>query len=246
MPKLKHYIEFQNVLLNYHMSERAKSVLEGLQLVLLVAPTSTGRNTIINRLVEQKDYYFVVSDTTREPQVRDGALEENGVQYFFRSEEDMLKDLKAGEFLEAELHHEQQVSGISIRELERAKTLNKVAITDVGVEGADNLINTNSKTLAVFLIPPSFDAWQDRIAKRGYMSPQELENRLSSADKEFTSALQKNYYKLVINEDINQAAEIIDSIVKGGHNPHQDRGRELIHRIQLQLQDKLGSIKHGR
>jgi guanylate kinase len=89
---LKHYQEFKDVLATYMMSERAKKALEGLQLILLVAPTSTGRNTVIHELQKQKgeEYHFIVSDTTRAPQVRDGKLEENGVIYFFRTEEEML------------------------------------------------------------------------------------------------------------------------------------------------------------
>jgi guanylate kinase len=75
------------------MSERAKKALEGLNLVLLVAPTSTGRNTVIRELVSKHNYQFIISDTTRPPQYRDGRTEENGVEYFFRSEDDMLADL---------------------------------------------------------------------------------------------------------------------------------------------------------
>src|SRR5687768_16147074 len=98
---LKHRQKFKQVLANYQISERARRALEGLDLVLMVAPTSTGRNTIINKLLETGGYYFIVSDTTRPPQVRDGKLEEDGLNYFFRSEEDILEDLEAGEFLEA-------------------------------------------------------------------------------------------------------------------------------------------------
>src|SRR5438105_2867014 len=95
---LKHHQEFQEVLKNYHVSERAKKALEGLKLVLLVAPTSTGRNTAIQELIKNHNYHFIVSDTTRPPQIRDGQLEKNGVNYFFRTEEEMLEELRAGEF----------------------------------------------------------------------------------------------------------------------------------------------------
>jgi hypothetical protein len=44
---IKHYQQFKGVLKDYQMSERAKNALNGLKLILLVAPTSTGRNTVI-------------------------------------------------------------------------------------------------------------------------------------------------------------------------------------------------------
>lgn len=238
---LKHYQEFKEALTNYHISERAKNALQDLKLVLLVAPTSTGRNTVITELVKTKGYYFIVSDTTRPPQIRDGKLEENGVNYFFRTEEEMLADIKAGEFLEAELIHDQQVSGISIRELEKAKNLHKVAITDIETAGADNVMRAKPDTKIIFLLPPSFEEWQDRIASRGRMSEHELRNRLRSAAHEFEAALAHNYYHYVIAENVQQSASLIEAIAQNKPNPHQGRGVGLIHQLQDHLQQKLSS-----
>lgn len=239
---LSKYNEFKSVLATYHMSERAKSALEGLHLVLLVAPSSTGRNTVIHHLVEKFNYYFVISDTTRKPQVRDGKLEENGVNYFFRSEEDMLRDLEAGEFLEAALIHEQQVSGISIRELEKAKDLNRVAITDIEHIGADNVMKVSNKAKAIFLLPPSFEEWQRRIQSRGHMSPHEFKNRLNSAVKELDAAKQHRYFHYVITEHVGQSAAIIDAIAHDGLNPHQGRGEHLVHQLEYDLKQKLETM----
>ena len=43
------------------------------------------------------------SATTREPRENNGILEQNGREYFFRDETEMLADIKAGNFLEAEV-----------------------------------------------------------------------------------------------------------------------------------------------
>lgn len=239
---LKHYDKFKQVLNDYKMSVRAQSVLQGLSFVLLVAPTSTGRNTVIKELIDSKNYYFVVSDTTRPPQVRDGKLEENGLQYFFRTEAEMLADLKAGEFLEAAIIHEQQVSGISVRELERAKLLNKTAITDIEVVGTDNVMKATKSAKAIFLIPPSFEQWQERIMSRGNMEAQMYKNRLTSAQKEFQAALEYDYYHYVITENVEHSAQLIDDIVHNQPNPHQERGRKLIETIQEELATKLQTL----
>jgi guanylate kinase len=241
---LKHYHEFKGLLQLYHMSERAQEALSGLRLILLVAPTSTGRNTVIKELLKQRgsEYYFIVSDTTRAPQIRDGKLEQDGINYFFRSEEDMLKDLQAGEFLEAALIHEQQVSGISVRELEKAKNLNKIAITDIEVKGADSVMRVKPDAKAVFLLPPSFEEWQDRMEMRGNMSEYELRNRLKSAAVELEAALAHDYYHFVIAEDVGQSAAIIDAIANNKSNPHQDRGEQIIHQLQHKLKQKLDSL----
>jgi guanylate kinase len=239
---LKHHQEFEEALKNYHISDRAKKALEGLKLVIMVAPTSTGRNTIIRYLVDNKNYYFIISDTTRPPQVRDGKMEENGVNYFFRSEGEMLADIKAGEFLEAAIIHQQQASGISIRELEKAKGLNKVAITDVEAVGADNIMRINPNAKAIFLVPPSFEEWQKRLVSRGTMNEHEIKNRLMSASKELEAALRYDYYHFIVAEDLKQTALIVDAIVNDEPNPHQGRGAELIKRVQYDLGQKLQSM----
>jgi guanylate kinase len=239
---LKYHKEFKEALGKYNISGRAQEALKGLHLVLLVAPSSTGRNTVIRKLLESPDYYFIISDTTRAPQLRDGQMEKSGEHYFFRSEEEMLVDIKAGEFLEAALIHEQQVSGISVRELEKAKALNKIAITDIEITGADNVMRVNPDTKVMFLIPPSFEEWQSRITGRGHMSEREMKNRLTSAVKEFDAALHHSYYNFVIADNVGQAAELIDAIARGKYNTHQGRGVSLIHHLQDSLQQKLSTI----
>jgi guanylate kinase len=236
---LKHYDEFKQVLKNYQVSQRAMTALADLRFVAMVAPTSTGRNTVINKLMESGDYYFIVSDTTRPPQLRDGVMEQNGGTYFFRSEEDILADLQRGEFLEAAIIHEQQVSGISIRELEKAKSMNKIAITDMEVVGADTVDRVKPDATIIFLVPPSFEEWQRRIVSRGGMSEREIENRLRSADKEIKAALSHSYYNFVIAEDVERTTSLIDTIAKGGKNPEQDKAQTLAKQIHEQLQQKL-------
>jgi guanylate kinase len=233
--ELRLYQEFKHVIDGYRISERAEKALKGLKIVLTVAATTTGRNTILNHLLVNKEYYFIVSDTTRPPQFRDGKMEENGINYFFRSEEEMLADLKVGEFLEVALIHNQQVSGISIRELEKAKKLNRIAITDIEIVGADNVMRADAQAMAIFLVPPSFEEWRRRIESRGNMSQQEVKNRLTSATKEFQAALSHDYYHFVIAENVPQSATIIDSIAHGGVNPHQDRGRTLVQQLYQRL-----------
>ena len=194
------------------MSERARKALEGLQLVLMVAPSSTGRNTMIRELLKADKYYFIVSDTTRQPQVRDGKTEENGLQYFFRREKDILNDLQKGEFLEAAIIHEQQVSGISIRELEKAKSQNNIAITDIEIVGAHKVVQNKSDAVAIFLVPPSFEEWQKRMNRRGEMSLQEVKNRLAGAKKELKVALSHDYYQFVVADDLARTVPLVNKI----------------------------------
>ncbi|HZP55249.1 MAG TPA: hypothetical protein VFB03_00550 [Candidatus Saccharimonadales bacterium] len=240
---LRHYLDFKNVLENYKVSDRAKSALEGLKVVLLLAPTSTGRNTIIQDLLQSGKYYYLVSDTTRKPRVNDGVPEVNGREYWFRTEEEFLEDLKKGEYLEAELIHDQQVSGISIRELEKARQENKVAITDIDIEGVHNVLRTKEDAIVVMLLPPSFEEWMRRISSRGKMQDEELKRRLQTAKRIFEDGLKQDYYHFVIAGDIKQSALTIDAITEGKLNPQEGQTHGIIERLQYDLDQKLEAMR---
>lgn len=241
-PALNHYQEFKSILDNYQISGRALAAIKDLKLVVLLGPSSGGRNTIIRQQVGTGRYYHIVSDTTRPPRVNDGIMEKDGVDYYFRTEEEMLADIKAGEFLEAEIIHGQQVSGISIRELEKAKLMDKIAINDIDLGGVHNVMKAKPNTCAVMIVPPSFEEWQSRLAGRGVMSPDEYKRRLQTAERIFEDGLKQNYYQYVISENVSQSSAIIDAIVEGESNPHQERGSRVLENLLSSLRARLSEI----
>jgi guanylate kinase len=214
MNELRHLAEFKQLLASYKPSPESIHALSQTRLVLLVAPTSSGRNTIIREVMRTGDYYFIVSDTTRQPRVNDGVLEQSGVEYWFRDETEVLNDIRAGKYLEAAVIHEQQVSGISIRELQTATDQEKIAITDAEIDGVDHAISYKPDTLAIFVLPPNFEEWQRRLKHRGEMSPVEYRRRMESAAKEYAAALEHDYYMFVVNDSVEAAATQINELAK--------------------------------
>lgn len=233
MNKLEYLEEFQAALKNYQISKSGKELLSEINLVLLVAPTSSGRNTIIRELVKSGHYHYIVSDTTRKPRINDGVQEQNGVEYWFRQENEVLSDIKAGKFLEAAVIHQQQVSGISLREIEITKQKHQIAVTDVEIAGVHNIMSEKPDTIAIFVVPPSFSEWQKRIIGRGHMDPAELKRRLKSAVDEFKHAMDQPYYHFVVNDNLADAVVEIDTLVKniGMNTPDNSRGREVVKAI---------------
>lgn len=234
MATLQYLDSFQSILSDYQVSPSAKQTLQGLHLVLLVAPTSSGRNTIINQLTDTGDYYYVVSDTTRKPRVNNNVSEQDGVEYWFRSEADVLQDLKKGLFLEAAIIHDQQVSGISIRELEKAQVSDKVAITDIEIVGVDSVLATKPDTTIIFIVPPNFEQWHARLEERGKMNQAELRRRMQSASSEFRHALtHESQYYFVINDRLDDAVEHIHQIVfEHQKDPnYQEAAKQLIEQL---------------
>jgi guanylate kinase len=243
-PHLEHREAFKAILQNYQMSSRARQALQQVKLVLLLGACASGRNTVIDYLTKTGDYHFIVSDTTRPPRANNGVMEQSGREYWFRSEEEVLEDLRNGEFLEAELIHDQQVSGISIRELEKADTDNKIAINEVDLGGFDEVLQSKPDTVGIILLPPSFAEWQRRLSSRGKMAPAELKNRTETAARIFTKAVEDERVAIVVNDTILQAAHQVDHIAREGvdKTDRQRKGRALAAELLAETQDLLQSL----
>jgi len=235
---LTHKADFEAILRNYAPSETSRSVLASIPLTILLGVSGAGRNTIINHLVNSGNYHFIVSDTTRPPKLRDGHLEQDGVQYNFRSEEEILAGLKAGEYLEAELIHDQQVSGISIRELQKAAASNKVPINEVDVGGTKAIYLAKPDTVFFFIIPPTYNEWMYRLKGREVMSEGELENRLHTALNVLREGLANPNFHFVVNDSSNASAHHIDQVVRHGHKDEQadSVARHTAHKILQALE----------
>jgi guanylate kinase len=241
MNQLLHIDEFRDILSHYRLSDEAKAVLQDLRLVLMVGPTSSGRNTIIRELVKTGHYHFIVSDTTRKPRSNDGVMEQSGVEYWFRSEEEMLADLRQGMFLEAAIIHNQQVSGMSIRELAKARETHKIAIDEVEIAGAGNTYIAKPDTIIIFSVPPGFDTWMQRLQNRGKLPNDEIQRRLESACEEFEAALTHEYYHFVINDKIDETVATIEAMAQRGEfNAEQERvAREMVKDLYRKTKDYL-------
>ncbi len=237
MDELKHLAEFKQVLAHYQISDSSQKLLDQVAFVPLVGIASSGRNTIIRELVKTGKYHYIVSDTTRPPRSNDGVIERDGVEYWFRSEEDVLKDLRAGSFLEAAVIHNQQVSGISLRELERAADAHQIAISDMEVQGVHNLIRSGASIVPIFILSPGYDEWQRRLRVRGKMTDKEVKNRMHSARKELAFALQQDYYHFIVNDDLATAVYVVDKIASGHESAkHATEARQIAQDILNHLQ----------
>lgn len=234
-PHLEHRAEFETLLGTYKPSPQTISILTQTPLVTLTAPTATGRNTIINKLLTTGRYHFLISDTTRPPRANNGVMEQNGREYFFRTEQDMLHDIQAGAFVEAEVIHAQQVSGTSARELERAHKEGKIAIADVDIEGGIHLSQLKANAVTICLLPPNFNEWIARIKGRETIEPLNLYRRLRQATKVITLALEHPQFVFVVNDKLDDAIRAVDTLAATGHHDkaHEQQARETAKQLYI-------------
>jgi guanylate kinase len=84
MNRLKNQID------QYQMSTKSLEILNSTDVVMMVSITGGGKNTVIEELLKTNKFHYVVSHTTRKPRENNGQLEENGINYWFLDEQQML------------------------------------------------------------------------------------------------------------------------------------------------------------
>jgi guanylate kinase len=239
MNELIHREEFRSILRDYKVSSHAQTILSKTKLLLLAGVTSSGRNTVLGELLKSGKYHYITSNTTRKPRLNHGRIEQNGEEYWFTSEEEFLDGLRKGEYVEAAIIHDQQVSGISIDEIEIASKEGKIAATDIEIVGVASIVDSKPDTVSVFMIPPNFQTWLERINGRGHMAELELRRRLNSAVKEINEALSRKYFVIVVNDEFHKTAKIIDNIFE--NTPDQEQPRVLAKKLLLDTQKFLNN-----
>lgn len=246
MTQLVHEAEFRRILSRYHPSDEVRRVLSAIRLLLFVAPTATGRDTIIHELLKSGHYFPLVTDTTRQPRINNGVPEQQGREYWFRTEAEMLDNLTKGTLAGAAIIHDQQVSGISLNQLVAAQIDGKIAVTDIDIVGAMDIHRLEPDTLAIFMVPLSFDIWMERLHSRGHLPPAEVERRMESAQRELGAALSCDYFNFILNDTLEgTTAEIERLVMMGVYDPFKERVvREIAEKLYEDVSSYLGSHGH--
>ena len=66
-----------------------------------------------------------------------------------------------------------------------------------------------------FLVPPSKEALINRLKSRGTECADELQERIDKAEKEYLLAYKYDY--IVVNDEVNNAADRIMAIIRAEH-----------------------------
>lgn len=184
------------------------------KLIVIVAPSGTGKSTMIKRL--KLDYPSIVesvSYTTRP--LRPGEID--GLSYFFISREDFILKRDNNEFLEwAEVHG--NFYGTSKEFVEQCLRAGKHVLFDLDVQGTDSMkLHFGSIANVIFISPPSVEELEKRLRHRGTENTQVINLRLTNARKELLR--KEDFDFLIYNDDIENAyarlREITQKILHG-------------------------------
>jgi guanylate kinase len=184
------------------------------KLIVIVAPSGTGKSTMIKRLkVDFPTIVESVSYTTR-PQ-RPGEV--HGLSYFFISREEFIAKRDNNDFLEwAEVHG--NFYGTSKEFVENCLREGKHVLFDLDVQGTDSMkLHFQDVANVIFISPPSVEELEKRLRHRGTENTQVINLRLMNARKELLR--KEDFDFLIYNDDIENAysrlKEITQKILHG-------------------------------
>ncbi len=136
------------------------------KIIILSAPSGTGKSTIIGELMKKPELHlgFSISATSRQPR----GQEVDGKDYFFLTEQDFQHKVENGEFVEWEEVYAGTRYGTLESEVRRVTESGNNLIMDVDVEGALNIKRRfGSDALSIFVMPPDITILEQRLRNRG-------------------------------------------------------------------------------
>ena len=176
---------------------------------VITGPSGVGKGTLIRGLLERvPGLELSVSATTREP--RPG--EQDGVEYHFMSAEEFDRRARAGEFLEHATYSGRRY-GTLRSELEARLRSGVPVVLEIELQGARQIRGAMPEALPVFIAPPSGDALRARLVGRGTDDPDQIEQRLRTAERELEAL--PEFARVVVNDRLEQATDELAQIVAG-------------------------------
>lgn len=172
------------------------------KLIIFSAPSGSGKSTIINKLMSEYGLQgrFSISATSRKPR----GSEQDGVEYYFLTEEDFRRRISEGDFLEYEEVYPGCFYGTLRSEVDRTLARGENVILDIDVQGGLNVKKIyGDRALTLFIQPPSIERLRERLERRGTDAPEVIERRLAKAETELSFA--PKYDAVVVNDDLEEA-----------------------------------------
>jgi guanylate kinase len=179
--------------------------------VLVITGTSgAGKGTLVQELLRRvPGVALAVSATTRAR--RPG--EQDGVHYWFISDEEFDRRLAEDDFLEYYAFPWGQRSGTLWSELDRIRDQGKAPLLELEPNGALAVKGRVPDAVLVFITAPDLKELERRLRERATESAGEIEERLALSRRQLEQAEQCDH--LIVNDEVDRAASELERIVRG-------------------------------
>ena len=208
-------------------SQNATPAYQG-SMLMIVAPSGAGKSSLVDALLKSDpSLKLSLSTTTRAPR----PSEVDGVNYRFVTKEAFIAERDQGQFLEwAEVHG--HFYGTSRTWIELQMLSGSDVMLEIDWQGAQQIRKLIPSVQWIFIFPPSIEALEERLRKRGQDDEATIERRVAAAHIELQHAHEANY--IVINDLFDQALVELQNIIAASRlrsGPVMARNPALLRRL---------------
>lgn len=176
-------------------------------LFVVSAPSATGKTTVVEQLVQVLPGLRMSRSYTSRP-ARPG--EEDGLDYNFITRDAFEAMIARDAFLEwADVFGNYYGTGKQETESRLAAGEDLVLVIDV--QGARQVRERRPETVAIFMLPPSFEVLEQRLRKRSKDPEPEMLRRLETARREVDAVSSYDY--VVVNDLLERCVGELAGIV---------------------------------
>ena len=176
-------------------------------MLVLSSPSGAGKTTIASRLLEDPGIELSISHTTRPK--RKG--EKDGKDYHFVDRETFTRLRDQDAFLEWAVVFDNYY-GTTRKPVEEALAAGRDVLFDVDWQGARKLRESaKDDVVAVFILPPSAAALEQRLRTRAEDSDDVVKRRMRGASNEIQHWEEYDY--VVVNTDIDRSVASVRAIL---------------------------------
>jgi len=175
------------------------------QLIVFTGPSGVGKGTLLRALLENHpELHPSGSATTRPP--RSGEV--HGQDYYFVAREDFEQMIRQGDLLEwAEFAG--NYYGTPVQSVMAPVQAGHWVVLEIELEGARQIRQRFPGALQIFILPPSLEALEQRIRRRGQDDETAITRRLQRAQVEIEAAAEFDIQ--IVNDDLGAALEQLES-----------------------------------
>lgn len=175
------------------------------KLIVIAGPSGVGKGTIISGLLNE-NIILSISMTTRKK--REGEIE--GKHYYFVTKDEFREKIKNNEFVEYEEFFN-NFYGTPKGFIEKNIKEGKSVILEIETKGALNIMKKYKDGIFIFIMPPSIEELERRLASRGNENDEQIKMRIKKAKIEIEES--KYFSHCIINDDLEQAIKEIKVIL---------------------------------
>jgi guanylate kinase len=176
-------------------------------LLVVSAPSGTGKTTVVERLVQIVPGLSMSRSYTSRA-ARDG--EADGVDYNFISRQRFEALIAEDAFLEwADVFG--NFYGTAAADTARERATGRDLVLVIDVQGARQVRARCPETVGVFVLPPSYDVLEQRLRGRSQDTEAAMQRRLATARAEVAAFVEYDY--VVVNDELDTCVERLRAIV---------------------------------